>query len=602
MKKLQKMVRFHPFFPVFLGVVLLWLALPPVNCWPLGFLAPVLWCLMIFERRRPRHLYRWLYLCGCLFWLYEVHFVRYPHAVNNFLLVLLAAYMGVYLPLFVGVSRNLVHGRLPRFFTAVLGARDGVRLYSRVFGTLLAAPLVYIACDLLRGWIFTGYLMGSLCHALYRVPVLIQSADIMGEVGVSGLMVLLAAAGGVAVYAKNIRAAVTFVLTLTCMFGYGAWRMTGAGTSALEKSEYVPAVNVALVQGNIPAVLALDPETTKKTEEQYFSLTTEAVPLARGTGRPASLAGFPPSLIVWPESMYRHPVVFAQQDAVCPPGLTDENGDAFTQARFAARVHELAEGTQMRLRGISDHYNIPLVTGGSADVFTAGGVENYNAAFYVRPGDKNVAFYAKMHLVPFGEYVPFLRTLEKWMPGTAQWSPIGAGGAAGTHPGSFMVKGLASGEWFCATPSICFESVVGRLIRRQIATLEKEGVRTDFLLNVTNNGWFQNSHESRLHLACGVFRAVENRKKMLIAANYGISAEIAPTGEIFQELKHGEPGVLVATVSQNDVNAYKSSLYTRGGHLLTTVPLAIFAMGVLPKRRKNSIRQENSSRQRSGTQ
>lgn len=562
MINLRLFVRSHAFLTAFAGVVLLWLALPPVEWWGLAFLAPVPWCVMIFERRKAKRFYRSLYLAGVLFWLFEVHFVRYPHPVNYVLLLLLAGYMGVYLPLFVAVSRNLVHGRWRRM--------------PRVFAVMVAAPAVYMACELLRGWVFTGYLMGSLCHALYRVPLLIQTADIMGEVGVTGLMILLSAAGGLAIYAKNTRAAAVFALTLTFMLAYGFLNVK----SGSEDSPY--SLKVALIQGNIPAVLELDPETTKNTESQYFQLTTQAVTDARAAGQPLSL-------VVWPESIYRHPVIFADADAVCPPGVADEHGEAFTQERFEARLQTLTKNSQLALRSISSHYGTPFVTGGGAEVFTATGHESYNAALYVRQGEENVQFYAKMHLVPFGEYVPFLRTLAAYVPGVAELSPIGAGSGAGRLPASFAITDAETGEVFHATPSVCFESVVGRLIRRQVAELEKAGTRTDFLLNVTNNGWFRNSHESRLHLACGVFRAVENRKKLLIAANYGISADISPAGVILDEAVHGKPAVLVANVSRNDVTAYKTPCYTRWGHWLIFIPLAIFATGVVCK---------NSSRER----
>ncbi|MDO4550981.1 MAG: apolipoprotein N-acyltransferase [Planctomycetia bacterium] len=622
MKNFRHYIQTHGLLLSLTGILLFWLALPPVNCWILAFLAPVPWILLIHERRHSKNLYRSLYFAGFLFWLYEVHFVRYPHPINYFLLILLAAYMGIYLPLFVAVSRNLIHARLPRIFLALFGQKKYALYYHRTYMTLFVTPIIYIACDLLRGWIITGYLMGSLCHTLYRVPLLIQTADIMGEFGVSGLTLLISASLTLMIYHKNLKMLFPLGFTLLFIFLYGYYRLHETSPrflhavsekntnfdkntvseypasfeeNTLSEKDILPSARIALIQGNIPAVLVLNEEVTRNTETQYYGLMQKIVEQEKQANRPLNL-------IVLPESIYRRPVIFAEENAICPEGMMDQNGLPFTEEKFHARLHELSVFTQKQLQSLSEKYETAVITGGNAEVFTSEGYRGYNAAFYVQPKASGlsipITFYAKMHLVPFGEYVPFLESFCKIFPDAEKISPIGAGSPAGEKPESFPISthqkacqndintkispDTKKGVTLNATMSICFETVVGRLIRRQIYTLEKEGKTTDFLLNLTNNGWFRNSHETKLHLACGVFRAVENRRKLLVAANYGISAEISENGEILQESPHGLPDILVAEVGKW---SGRRTPYTYYGHILWIIPISFIIFGMIPCKR-----------------
>jgi apolipoprotein N-acyltransferase len=111
------------------------------------------------------------------------------------------------------------------------------------------------------------------------------------------------------------------------------------------------------------------------------------------------------------------------------------------------------------------------------------------------------------------------------------------------------------------TPSICFESVLPQTIRGQVVALRAQGQPTDVLVNLTNDGWFWGSSELDMHLTCGVFRAVECRKPLLIAANTGLSAWIDADGRIRRRGPRRAPGVLVADVQLDS----RTSLYLRLG-------------------------------------
>jgi apolipoprotein N-acyltransferase len=133
--------------------------------------------------------------------------------------------------------------------------------------------------------------------------------------------------------------------------------------------------------------------------------------------------------------------------------------------------------------------------------------------------------YDKIHRVLVGEYLPF----GEWFPWLYQFTPVGRGIAQGRSAVAIEVAGLR----LC--PSICFESTVPHLIRRQVQALAAAGDEPDLLVNSTNDGWFFGASCLDLHLACNVFRAVEMGKPMVVAANTGFSAWIDDRGRILEQ-------------------------------------------------------------------
>jgi apolipoprotein N-acyltransferase len=111
------------------------------------------------------------------------------------------------------------------------------------------------------------------------------------------------------------------------------------------------------------------------------------------------------------------------------------------------------------------------------------------------------------------------------------------------------------------TPSICFESVLAHVVRGQVAALTAAGREPQVLVNLTNDGWFWGSSELEMHLACGVFRAVECRKPLLVAANTGISAWIDSNGRIRARGRKRHVDTLLAEVVADG----RSSPYLRYG-------------------------------------
>jgi apolipoprotein N-acyltransferase len=172
--------------------------------------------------------------------------------------------------------------------------------------------------------------------------------------------------------------------------------------------------------------------------------------------------------------------------------------------------------------------------------------------------------YDKMHPVMFGEYVP----LGETFPWLYRLTPMSGGLDAGAEARSFRLGSLR------LAPSICYETVIPHLIRRQVNELRALGEEPDVLVNLTNDGWFYGSAELDMHLACGVFRAVECRKPLLIAANTGFSAWIDGDGRIrAQGPRHAE-GIVLAEVRPDP----RESGYLRWGDWPAGICLAACAV------------------------
>jgi apolipoprotein N-acyltransferase len=183
----------------------------------------------------------------------------------------------------------------------------------------------------------------------------------------------------------------------------------------------------------------------------------------------------------------------------------------------------------------------------------------------------------------FGEYIPF----AKYFPLLYRITPLTGGIDAGAEPVVLELNGVSY------TPSICYETVFPHVMRRQaLATAadsyntqaQGDGKSADVLINVTNDAWYWGSNELDQHLACGVFRAVETRRPLLIAANGGISAWIDRTGAVRARGPKQEPDVILADVELGHMHSW----YVSFGDWFAGFCLAccvVFAMIGLWKRR-----------------
>lgn len=195
-----------------------------------------------------------------------------------------------------------------------------------------------------------------------------------------------------------------------------------------------------------------------------------------------------------------------------------------------------------------------------------------NAAFLIRPdGSIQSEFYIKQHLVPFGEYLPFKKDIPWLYDLILSYSPVkGPDGKPRDHsslPGeknvifSLPAKGARAACRF-ASP-ICFEITIPRVCRRFVRDPLREEKQCDFLVNISNDGWFEGTSEHYQHLASAVFRAVENRVGIVRSVNTGVSGFISPTGETYGMLPPQTTGVSVRRIRLDTDK--RATFYTRNG-------------------------------------
>lgn len=336
---------------------------------------------------------------------------------------------------------------------------------------LWSFPFLWTALEFLRSFLLTGFPWASLGYSQYRTLPLIQIADLTG---VYGLGFLIALANVVtyrvwrSVSRKGARYPVRGLLALLVLMAL----TVAYGFVALTRTETTLPQRVLLVQGNVAQDVKWDPSFQESTVARYERLTRQGV-RAPGT------------LVVWPESALPF---FLQGEPV-----------------YAARVRALAAGLKS-----------PLVTGSPAAEREDGKVRYLNSAFLISSTGEVAGRSDKLHLVPFGEYVPLAKLLpfvNKMVEGIGDFSP-----GKGAVP--LQTEDTKLGVL------VCFEGIFPDIARAYV----REGAR--ILVNITNDAWFGRSSAPYQHLSMIVFRSVENRVPLVRAANTGISAVIDSKGHI----------------------------------------------------------------------
>jgi apolipoprotein N-acyltransferase len=348
-------------------------------------------------------------------------------------------------------------------------------------------------------------------------------------------------------------------LILSGAIGYGLWRLHDLPAMQPERDAVL---RIALLQESIDTVFDGDPEKNVQRSMEMFQKYLDLT--ARVLDNDPDL-----DLIVWPESAFTSNIpdqlVDAIDDLRAPPGLEDRTAEyqefvRLRSERFPGKVRALRELVASRSRRAT-HF---LVGTDTID-YNQEPPQAYNSCLFIAPDGQLLGRYFKQHPVPFGEYIPFLASF----PSIARLSPIGAGIAAGVDPQAFPL-----GE-FRISPSICFESTVPQVIRGQMAALRLQGQSPDILVNMTNDGWFWGSGMLDMQFHSAVFRAIEHRRPLLIAANTGISAWVRADGVIERESQRRTVGTIVATVAKQNLG----SLYSRLGDLATVGVMGLILAG-----------------------
>ncbi|HEB75178.1 MAG TPA: apolipoprotein N-acyltransferase [Nitrospirae bacterium] len=405
-------------------------------------------------------------------------------------------------------------------------------LYTAAFGLLFAKasrrtdlPLTVTAVPLwstleyIRGYLFTGFPWSLLGYTQYGSLPLIQISDVTGVYGVSFLVILVnAAIADLCLLRARQRekplfpawrtvastAVTALLVAATLLYGFYRLRTFSAAGADAER------VRVSIIQGSIEQDKKWNPAYQRKVFDTYKRLTTEA--LRDG-----------PDLVVWPETAL--PFYFGTDD----------------------RTAELREFVK--------NSGVPLLTGTvlirkrPSGEDTGTGYRLSNSAVLIDGSGNPVYFYDKIHLVPFGEYVPLKNTLfflDKLVEGIGDYTP-----------GTNYVK--ADLTWGQFGTIICYEAIFPGLVRKFF----RHG--GNLIVNITNDAWFGTTNGPYQHFSMSVFRAVENRKPLVRAANTGISAFIDETGRVVKRTALFEETFMTGDVR---IGEY-TSLYTRFGDIFS---------------------------------
>jgi len=474
--------------------LLLWLALPPADLGPLGFVAlvPLLWALRTARARRGA-------LLGLLFGL-----VFYGLLVSWLIPVTVLGWAA----LVVGVAG----------FLALFGALVPVIWRAATpMRTALAVGAVWASVEWLRSvWPFGGWAWVSLGATQHDNPLTLPLASVIGALGLGFLLATINALLLLAALRVGERRR-TVLLALA-----GLVLAVLPVTIPLDEPDG-PAVDVAVIQGNVPLEIGTASRIIQDTivADNHARLHLE-------------LAADPPDLVVWPENaLDRDPT----RDEVLGPVVQDS----------------------IRAVGAST-----LV--GAITATPDGRLLNENL-LYTPEGDV-VDRYAKNHLLPFGEFVPFRDALD-WIPDIRR---VRADLSPGTAPGRFRIPSGAFAS------IICFENAFPDLVRDYVT--EDSG----FLVVSTNNSTFGISAAPEQHVALSELRAVETGRWVVHAALSGISAVIGPRGQVVEETDLFRPAIHRARIP----SARGSTPYDAIGGWLPLVFLLVVAAAYLAPRRASS--------------
>jgi apolipoprotein N-acyltransferase len=362
----------------------------------------------------------------------------------------------------------------PALFALI--TRRIVMAYGR--SVLMAAPVVWVATELGRAYItsFPWELLG------YSQVTVLPIAQLASLFGVYGLSMLLAAVSAALAFAATARRWAPLVAVLAVVLAVAVW-----GSRRVAASEWTRAgepIRIGMIQGNVDQGQKWDVTRASAIFQDYVNLTRQAI-------REGS------QLVLWPESS--------------TPFLFEENLPA-------ANV----------VRTLAEQARVPIVFG--SDQIERGRPDRYfNSAFLVRADGTTGGVYRKMHLVPFGEYVPFQRLLFFAAPLTEQAGTF----SPGLNPELLPVDGHR------LSVAICYEVVYPDLVRQFVAG------GSELLTTITNDAWFGRTSAPMQHFQQAAMRAIENGRYLVRSANTGISGIVDPYGRVLAQTPIFESAVLV---------------------------------------------------------
>lgn len=446
-------------FMAILSGILIALSFPNTN---LSFVAWValIPLLIALEETTYKEAMRVGFTCGfiaysiILYWL-TIVMTQYGHLPWSISIILYFALVS-WLSLFYAATTYLTH----------CGEKAGIK-------SAFTLPIAWVAFDFIRLWLFSGFPWAMLGHSQYRILPIIQIADLCGVYGITALIIL----SNVVIYrivrailganvAYPIKSALILLFFLIGTLAYG-FNKLNPGTAKQSNP-----LQIALIQGNIPQDVKWSPDFRNKTMEIYSHLSRQA-------------AKKPLDLIVWPESAIPF---FFQDEPEQAEQVRNLARELSSSILFGSPAHETRNGKRVYL----------------------------NSAYMIDKNGETVGRADKLHLVPYGEYVPlgrFFPFLNKIVAGIGDF-------AQGEKARPLPVKNSM------VATQICYEVIFPELARKYVNAGAK------IIVNITNDAWFGRSSAPYQHLSIAAFRAVETRTPLVRAANTGITAFIDENGHI----------------------------------------------------------------------
>lgn len=500
------------------------LAFPPLDFYSLAWVAiiPLLISLGGKELKASFFLGTltgFVYFIGTIYWVFNSMYFYggIPAVLSLLILIALCLYLGIYIGIFSMLFRYLSkRSRFPALFII---------------------PVLWVTLEVVRTYAFTGFPWSILGYSQYKFLALIQVADITGVYGVS---FLVAAVNGaifdiVVYWPKKLNkmplmdrwpmpvGLSVLTLFLAVSIFYGMWQ--------LRADEIGKKIRASVIQGNFEQEMKWDIKFQRKIIDTYKRLTAKA-------------ASYSPSLIVWPETAV--PFVFGNLASPSDASLTAELVDF--QKTLGAH---LLFGSVIAKDVKDDRYQLS------------------NSAVLMSPDGKVLSEYDKIHLVPYGEYVPlrrFFPFIEKLVVGIGDFVP----------GEEYTVMDMQKAK---VSPLICYEIIFPGMVRK----FADKGA--NLFVTITNDAWFGRSSAPYQHFSMAVFRAIENRAPVLRAANTGISGFIDTRGRI-----KGKSDIFVESVLTGEVaiGSLKKSFYTKYGDLFAFLCIIscvlLIANNIYPKK------------------
>jgi apolipoprotein N-acyltransferase len=554
-------VKPHVFLPAILSGVLLWMSFYPMNLGFLAYIALVPFLSLVrAEGVSARRRYSAAFVGGLVFYVPALQWIRVAHPAMYASWIGLSLGCACFHPIALFLLRRLDRlGKPPLAITVAIVwvALEYVRAHFPV-GYSFLKPL---GMHQLVG--FAWYFLG---HTQHAYSMMIQIADLGG---VYLITFMVAACNGALAewvfrmpmgrlllnwpkvhqlgFFRELWTTAVAVLLFLVSYGYGA--------SRLIHPDFEQGPRVSALQADFSQDLkSSDP---KKLWDEYNKLCENA-----STRRP--------DLIVWPETCY--PIGYT---------LLDLNNSAKAELPDDVKVG-LKDNRDLQNHAFRN-WRTNVLLGSSLEVWNGERLGKFNSAILLEPDGRYAERYDKMHLVPFGEYVPFRETLPfmNWFtPYRSDYS---------CTPGEKMTRfAIMSGETqYTFGTLICYEDSDPYLARQYNQKAGDERP-VDFLVNISNDGWFRGTEEHEQHLAICKFRAVEARRSIVRAVNVGISAIINSDG-IIQALPHNsvkESLHWVGPVTDKIRLDTRESFYAKVGDWAPAACWVLIVLGLILSRRK----------------